>query len=198
MSHKNRSTVRFCQRQHRDSNKSNQIFKSVLQLVRKGFKINQNLNVAGDFMQMYERNINSTVTRLDADHILTQASLLDLNHSMRVALTINLKTREIVDAKSEIMKAPLKICNSTNDLVTKLKGLKIERGINRKLVEALGTSDGCTHLYELALNAVRLTFNIFIGLQFDWDEWLTKKLEDDDFIRKATPHLKGACRPFKK
>lgn len=148
--------------------------------------------------QMYERNINSTVTRLDAEHILTQASLLDLNHSMRVALTINLKTREIVDARSEIIKAPLKICNSTVDLVKKLKGLKVERGINRKLVDALGTSDGCTHLYELALNAVRLTFNIFIGLQFDWDEWLTKKLGDEDFIQKATPHLKGACRPFKK
>ena len=148
-------------------------------------------------MQIYERNINSTVTRIDEDHIVTQASLLDLNHSMRVMLTINIKTRLIAEAEAQILKAPLQVCNSTTDLLAKLKGVKIDRGINRTLVEALGSENGCTHIYELALNAVRLSFNVLIGQKFDWNEWLTKTLSDEDFVKKAMPYLKGACRPFK-
>ena len=148
-------------------------------------------------MQIYERNINSTVVQHDSEHIETHASLLDLNHSMRVSLKINLKSREIVSARAEIVKAPLNICHTTTSLMDKLVGLRVERGINRKLVEALGMNDGCTHLYELALNAVRLTFNILIGKQFDWSEWLTKSTSDEEFIKRAQPHLKGACRPFK-
>lgn len=148
-------------------------------------------------MQIYERNINSTVTRIDAEHIVTQASLLDLNHSMRVLLTVNIKTRLITKADAQILKAPLQVCGSTTELITKLNGIKIDRGINRTLVEVLGHQDGCTHIYELALNAVRLTFNVLIGQKFDWDEWLTKTLSDEDFVKKAMPYLKGACRPFK-
>ncbi|OFZ11095.1 MAG: hypothetical protein A2Z20_04185, partial [Bdellovibrionales bacterium RBG_16_40_8] len=150
-----------------------------------------------NLMQIYERNINSTVTRVDDDHIVTQASLLDLNHSMRVLLTINHKTREITNAEALIIKAPLQICKSTTTIVAQLIGLKIERGINRKLIEMLGHQDGCTHIYELTLNAVRLTFNVLIGQQVDWDEWRTKTLGDEEFIKKAMPYLKGACRPFK-
>lgn len=149
-------------------------------------------------MQIYERNINSTVIEYDQDHIETHASLLDLNHSMRVSIRVNLKSREIVAARAEIVKAPLGICKTTTALVDKLKGFRIERGINQKLVEALGTSDGCTHLYELALNAVRLSFNILMGKQFDWSEWITKTTSDEEFIARAKPHLQGACLPFKK
>ena len=148
-------------------------------------------------MQIYERNINSTVTRLDQDQILTQASLLDLNHSMRVALTVNIKSRVITDAKAEMLKTPLHICNSTASLMEQLKGCKVERGINKKLLSVLGSQEGCTHLYELSLNAVRLTFNVLIGQQFNWDEWLTKTSSDEEFIKAAMPHLKGACKPFK-
>lgn len=146
---------------------------------------------------LFERNINSVVKQVDKDHILTEASLLDLNHSMRVTLKIHLKTREIVQANADISKAPLKFCDQTLQLVKKLEGHKIERGINQKLLSFLGKSDGCTHLYELALNAVRLSFNIFIGLGYDWNEWINRKLPDAEFTAKAMPHLQNTCLPFK-
>jgi Protein of unknown function (DUF2889) len=147
-------------------------------------------------VQLYERNINSTVRKIDDDHLVTEASLLDLNHSMRVALTIRLSTREIVDAEAVILRAPLRICDNTVALPKKLVGLKIGRGINSELFRVLGGGDGCTHLYELALNAVRLTFNVIIGMKVDWKEWISKSLTDDEFVRKASPFLKGACLPF--
>src|ERR1035437_1562772 len=111
-------------------------------------------------MKIYERNINSFVKKLDENTIVTEASLLDLNHSMRVALTIDLKTRKIIKSEALMLKAPLGICDSTTALMKDLEGLVLERGINKKLITALAHADGCTHLYELALNAVRLSFNV--------------------------------------
>ncbi|MBI3533881.1 MAG: DUF2889 domain-containing protein [Deltaproteobacteria bacterium] len=146
---------------------------------------------------LYERNINSCVKKISANKILTSASLLDLNHSMRVELTINLKSLIIEKTKAVILKAPLGVCNQTTVLIKKLEGLKLERGINRKLIEALGTADGCTHLYELSLNAIRLSYNVLIGINFNWKEWVNKSLSDEEFVKKAKPWLKNACYPFR-
>lgn len=147
--------------------------------------------------KIYERNVNSAVRQLDDEHILVGTSMLDLNHSMRVELKINTKTNEIVDALSETTKVPLKACDYPQGHIKKIIGLKIERGINRKLIQTLGGSDGCTHLYELTLASVRLTFNVLMGLRYDWDQWVSRSLPDDEFTKQATPHLKGSCYPFK-
>lgn len=147
--------------------------------------------------KIYERNINSNVHELGANRILTEASLLDINHNMHVELEINTKTRVIEKARAFIQKAPLKVCDTTTDLMQKLEGQKIERGINRVLLSALGHADGCTHLYELALNAVRLSYNVMIGMHFNWKEWLSKSIDDETFVEAAKPYLKNACRPFR-
>jgi hypothetical protein len=147
-------------------------------------------------VQIYERNIHSSVRIIDKKHLVTEASLLDLNHAMHISLTINRQTHIIEKARAQILKAPLKICDSTTDLMKRIEGLKLERGINKRLVQALSQTDGCTHLYELTLTAIRLTFNTIIGLNFGWDEWVSKSIPDDEFIRIASPFLKNSCRPF--
>jgi hypothetical protein len=147
--------------------------------------------------RIYERNVNTFVQRLDSERILTESSLLDLNHSMKVALTVNLKTLKIEEATAQILKAPLRVCDSTTALMKNIEGLSIGRGVNKKLLQLLAQDDGCTHLYELALNAVRLSYNVMIGLRFDWQEWISKTVSDEEFIQEAAPFLKGACRPFK-
>lgn len=148
-------------------------------------------------MKIYERNINATVRKCDDLYLIVETSLLDLNHSMRVELKINTQNDIIESAIAEITKAPLKICEYPLSQIKKLEGLKIERGINRKLVEAVGGPNGCTHLYELSLNAVRLIFNVKLGMSFDWQQWTSRTIPDDEFLTKAKPVLKGSCYPFK-
>ncbi len=148
-------------------------------------------------MKIYERNMNSSVVQVDEEHLLVETSLLDLNHSMRVELKINTNTNIIEDAVSETTKVPLKACDYPQGHIKKIIGLKIERGINRKLIQALGGCDGCTHLYELALMSVRLTFNVLMGIRYDWDQWVSRSLSDEEFTKQATPHLKGSCYPFR-
>ncbi|MBT3786263.1 AMP-binding protein [bacterium] len=158
---------------------------------------NQALNSQpGSGQIIYERNINSVVKRLDEWTIRAEASLVDLNHGMRVSLTIDLRTNNIHSATASILKAPFQICTRTTELIKNLEGIRLERGINRKLLQILGCSNGCTHLYELALNAVRLAFNVRMGLSFNWDEWVSRTVSEDEFIEAALPQLRNSCLPF--
>ncbi|MEW6455609.1 MAG: DUF2889 domain-containing protein [Acidobacteriota bacterium] len=148
-------------------------------------------------MEIYERNINSSVRKLNEKYIVTEASLLDLSHNMRVELKINLETSVIEEASAQILKAPFQVCNYTLENIKRIEGFKIERGINKKLINALGKSDGCTHFYELALEAVRLSFNVMLGIRFNWKEWVSRTVNEEEFIKMAMPYLKNSCLPFK-
>lgn len=148
-------------------------------------------------VKIYERNINSAVHRIGPKHLLVSASLLDLNHSMRVEIRVNMESDEIEDAVAEITKAPLGICQEPITRVKAIIGLKIARGINKDLVRTLGGPLGCTHLYELALHAVRLAFNMKLGMKFNWEEWISRSVSEKDFVKMAMPHLRNSCRPFK-
>ncbi len=147
-------------------------------------------------MEIYERNINISCAVLDEGELRTKASLLDLNHNMRVEITIDQHTHKIIDATSQMVKVPFHICALTTDRVKNIIGFKIERGINRKLAYALGRSEGCSHLFELALEAVRLSSNILLGFSHMEDEWRDRRLSDEDFIKRAKPFLKNTCLPF--
>lgn len=148
-------------------------------------------------MEIYERNINASVRRVDESHISTKASLLDLNHSMRVEIKVNIRDRMIIEAHGEIVKSPFKICGQTAKFVKNLVGLKIERGVTRKMADLLGKSDGCTHLYELSVEAVRLSSNVLLGFETGDLEWRERKLSDEEFIDRAKGFLANSCLPFK-
>ncbi|MHC4943600.1 MAG: DUF2889 domain-containing protein [Planctomycetota bacterium] len=148
-------------------------------------------------MDLYERNINASVSRDGPDHIRTKASLLDLNHNMRVEIRVRVKDRTIVDAESRLLKTPFKICKQTESLVKNLIGLKIERGVTRKLSRLLGRSTGCTHILELTVEAIRLSSNVMLGFEVGDEEWRERKLPDEEFISRAMSFLSNSCLPFK-
>jgi hypothetical protein len=147
-------------------------------------------------MDIYERNINCAVQQLSDERIGTKASLLDLNHNMRVDLIVNVKTREIERARVQMTKTPFAVCHQTEKLVEAVQGLRIERGISARLYQLLGRGRGCTHLFELALEAVRLSSNVMLGLNVDREEWVQRRLDDAEFVRRALPFLRGSCLPF--
>ncbi|HLB00224.1 MAG TPA: DUF2889 domain-containing protein [Bacteroidota bacterium] len=147
--------------------------------------------------ELYERNLNISVSKLSDDEILTKASLLDLNHNIRIQIRVDVASKKITRAEAQMVKSPFVICAQTLDKIRKIVGLRIERGIHQKLVDALGHSDGCTHLVDLAMEAVRLSANVLLGFtRFDI-EWRERKLTDEEFIEQVKPILKNSCLPFK-
>jgi len=148
-------------------------------------------------MEIYERNINANVRRVDDDHIITKASLLDLNHSIRVEIKVRIPDRTIVEAGAAMVKTPFRICFETAKFAENMTGLKIERGVTRKVADLLGRSSGCTHIYELAIEAVRLSSNVMLGFSTGDVEWRERKLSDEEFIERAKGFLANSCLPFK-
>jgi len=147
--------------------------------------------------EMYERNINVSVSKLDEETILTKASLLDLNHNIRVELTVHVPTKAIRDANAVMVKSPFKVCQLTLAKMRNVVGLKIERGVHGELVKALGHAYGCTHLVDLTMEAVRLSANVLLGFSRQDEEWRDRKLTDEEFIAQVKPILKNSCLPFK-
>jgi hypothetical protein len=149
-------------------------------------------------MEIYERNINASVSRDGEEHIRTKASLLDLNHNMRVEIRVRIADRTIVDADAQMTKTPFVICAKTTRFAASLEGLVIERGVAREISGRLGRSEGCTHLCELFVEAVRLSSNVLLGFEVGDREWRERKMSDSDFIEKARGFLENSCLPFKK
>ncbi len=147
--------------------------------------------------EIYERNINVTVSRSNEHEIVTRASMLDLNHHIRVSLTIDLVTEKIVAAEARMVKVPYDICQLTLTNITKIVGMKIERGINKRIVRALGRAEGCTHMVDLSMEAVRLSANVMIGLTKVGDEWFAPVGSEAEQIARVRPILKNSCLPFK-
>lgn len=146
---------------------------------------------------IYERNINVAVTKLDNNQVRTKASLLDLNHNMRVDLVVDIPSKTIIDTRSQMIKTPFDICAITSNRIHQLKGMKIERGITREMKKHLSGSSGCTHLYELAVEAVRMLSNVIMGFATgDEKEWRERKISDAEFIERAKEFLKDSCLPF--
>ncbi|MBM3327866.1 MAG: DUF2889 domain-containing protein [Calditrichaeota bacterium] len=148
-------------------------------------------------MEIYERNINAAVRRDGDDHIVTKASLLDLNHNMRVEIRVCIANRTVVAAEAQMVKAPFGICDQTAAFARNLTGLRIERGVTRKVAEVMGRSSGCTHLYELAIEAVRLSSNVLLGFETGDREWRERRLTDEEFIERAKGFLANSCLPFR-
>jgi hypothetical protein len=148
-------------------------------------------------MEIYERNINAAVRKDGDGYISTKASLLDLNHNMRIEIRVRISDRKIVEATAQMVKTPFAICGQTAAFAKNLEGLTIERGITKQIAGLMGRSEGCTHLYELAVEAVRLSSNVLLGFETGDEEWRERRLTDDEFISRAKEFLKNSCLPFK-
>lgn len=148
--------------------------------------------------EIYERNINIAVSRKNEHEIVTKATMLDLNHHIRVELTINLESESITDAQAQMTKVPYSICQLTLINIRKIIGLKIQRGIHQELVDKLGHAEGCTHMVDLAMEAVRLSANVMVGLTKVGPEWFDRgELSEQQMIDRVKPILQNTCLPFK-
>jgi len=148
--------------------------------------------------EIYERSITITVSRKNEHEIVTRASMLDLNHLISLELVIDLSSETIVGATAEMPKVPYKICQFTLRNMDRIIGLKIQRGIHKQLADRLGHADGCTHLVDLAMEAVRLSANVLVGLTKVGPEWFNPgELSEHEQIERVKPVLQNTCLPFK-
>ena len=77
----------------------------------------------------------------------------------------------------------------------KLKGMIIGPGITRKIIEAVGRSEGCVHMVELFAAAVGFTATILIGRRSGLTDDVA--YSEEEHRQKWMPILKNSCQVFR-
>ena len=139
---------------------------------------------------------HSNVKKIDDDHLQVVSSLLDLEHSFNLELTVRISTHKIEVAKASMSKAPLSRCFSALGSFSQLEGLTIDRGIIKAMRSRLGGPKGCAHLMELLNDAVRLTSMLLIGESVGYRPELTKTMTEEEIIAQSKKKLLNTCLVF--
>jgi hypothetical protein len=147
-------------------------------------------------MDIFQRSIHSNVKKIDDDHLQVASSLLDLEHSFNLELTVRISTHKIEIAKASMGKAPLSRCFSALGSFSQLEGLTIERGIIKEMHSRLGGPKGCAHLMELLNDAIRLTSMLLIGESVGYRNELAKTMTEEEIIAHGKKKLRNTCLVF--
>lgn len=150
----------------------------------------------GKAPQVYERTISVKLIDHGERTLHVLASLQDIEHSFQAEMIVEIESGRIEQAIAVMAKRPYEtMCLNALETVKRLEGQIIGRGINRRIVELVGKSQGCVHLVEIFLAAVGFTATILIGRR--------SRLHDDpkktEFENRDTwfPVLKGSCQVFR-
>lgn len=149
-------------------------------------------------MDILERNINIQTRRLANQMILVRSSILDLHHSMFFEMEIDMGTRQIRSVKADMIKAPYPECKEALKNLQKIVGLKLERGLAKKMAEILGKNTGCTHMLEIAITASRIASYAILNILSEGRKWKDIMDTDKEHYDVVRSYLDDSCVVFKR
>lgn len=142
-----------------------------------------------------KRDIGIEAFELENGNLMLEATFLDPYHLIRLNLHIDPKTKTITYAKCEFANHPHGACPLVALKAKLLIGIKIERGVTRKVSERIGGSEGCIHLRELTLETINFAATALIG--YDEGFGLMSRdfnmLDEDKKFDLSKELLKGSC-----
>jgi hypothetical protein len=147
-------------------------------------------------MDIFQRSIHLNAKKIDDDHLQVSSSLLDLEHSFHLELTVRVSTHTIESAKVSMSKAPLTKCFSVIERFAQLEGLSIERGIIKEMHTRIGGPKGCIHLMELLNDVVRFTSMLLLGQAMGYRPETRGTMTEDEIIAQGMKKLRNTCLVF--
>lgn len=110
-------------------------------------------------MPPFERHIVYRLEYREDDMLVLDARLSDCYHDIAVGVTVDPTTLVVQSAAAEFRRHPSGDCPNALKALPKLHGLRIGRGMSRKINEALGGVEGCGNLRTLLLGMLPLALN---------------------------------------
>jgi hypothetical protein len=145
-----------------------------------------------------ERNINVQIKKLDEDTIFVRSSILDLHHSMFFEMEIDFITREITKVNAAMVKVPYPVCQNALTNIQQCVGLKLERGLAKRMADILGKNTGCTHMLEIALTGARTASYAILNILAEGRMWKDIIVSDEERYEAVKGYLDNSCVAFKK
>jgi len=137
-------------------------------------------------VELFQRSINARVDLLGEDTIGVNIKLDDTHHEIRLNMKIRAETQTITEINGEFIRSPFDRCRDTLNLLQKLVGVHVAPGVRQVVARKVGGQEGCTHLYELTMEALRVFMQGYYRK-------LWKELPTDERLVYSKKMLKGEC-----
>lgn len=149
-----------------------------------------------EYPRVYERNVNIQIIDAGGSQFRVRASLFDVEHNFHAEMAVDVPSGRIEDVQISMTRRPYPtLCPRALENAQKLKGMIIGPGITRKIIEAVGRSEGCVHMVELFAAAVGFTATILIGRRSGLTDDVA--YSEEEHRQKWMPILKNSCQVFR-
>ncbi|MCR4441292.1 MAG: DUF2889 domain-containing protein [Peptococcaceae bacterium] len=107
-------------------------------------------------MYLYNRMKNYSVEQVGND-LRIQASMIDSIHEMVLELVVGLDDSVIKKVRFDMIRTPhLLICKEMEAKARTLEGCAVGQGIAKTIKERVGGGEGCHHLVDLFVEAIKV------------------------------------------
>ena len=105
-------------------------------------------------MYLVNRSKHCSVKEVNGD-LCVKAILMDSVHEMVMEVLASSEDLLIKKVTVEMVRVPDPLCKEVIDKVKSLEGLKVGAGVTKKVMERVGHSEGCYHISDLFMEAVK-------------------------------------------
>ena len=110
-------------------------------------------------MEEFQRDFTYRAS-LDGKDLRLTATMLDRFHDLAIEVTVDIETMKVTAASAEFRRSPSAICPEVASGMERLAGTVIGKGMNRRLLELFGGSDGCGNIRTILSGLLPLALNV--------------------------------------
>ncbi|MDR3288410.1 MAG: DUF2889 domain-containing protein [Peptococcaceae bacterium] len=145
-------------------------------------------------MNLFNRSITVNVNTADKKILEIAGTFIDSYHELYITLVVDIEQNQIDEARGEMKRTPNEHCFYVEGLIPQLKGISLETGIRKRVLQTVGGSGGCTHLTELVLECIKGA----IQGRFKLMELSRPELSLEDLVRTGASMYKNSCYTYSK
>jgi len=138
---------------------------------------------ADNAFEDFKRDISYRIFRSPEGLALT-ATMKDMFHDIFLEIIADTENLRILSARVNFLKQPTDHCQQIDTAMSLLVGTTIGKGINKRLLELFGGSEGCGNIRTMLMGLLPLALNAraAIGIK-----------DKNEMLGKISKELKGTC-----
>jgi hypothetical protein len=142
-------------------------------------------------MYLFNRTISANVRSANEKTVTVEGLFMDYFHELCMTLVLDLETDLIISADGDFCRIPHSDCGQTLKLISNLVGIDIKGNVRKQVQAAVGLSDGCVHISELALECIKVLIQAKFRL-------LHLTMPQEEITDIAECFFQGSCFHYKK
>lgn len=140
-------------------------------------------------MELYSRQKSVSVRMLNENLVVAETALVDPAHEIKVAIYYLIPEGVISDARAEFIRYPWDVCPQAAMVMSRIVGMSLGRGLRMKIEESVGKKDGCSHMADLVVEAIKGLVQAQFRIRY-------RDLDPEQRAEAARTDLKGTCLAF--